>query len=107
LKEWLDSINIKIPSITIKTAILGDNLQSKAMNHIILITKYYIYLSKINQSKSIFKNLLLAIKHKIKIEKFSSTKNGVKIFLTFLGCRVSIAPAPCTAPVKKSVKIYI
>jgi hypothetical protein len=45
-----------------------------AVNHIILITKYYIYLSKINQSKPIFKNLLLAIKHKIKIETFSSTK---------------------------------
>jgi hypothetical protein len=45
VKEWLDSINIKIPSIIIKTAILGDNIQSKAVNHIILITKYYIYLS--------------------------------------------------------------
>jgi hypothetical protein len=61
LKEWLDSINIKIPSMTIKTAILGDILQSKAVNHIILITKYYIYLSKITQLKPIFKNLLLAI----------------------------------------------
>jgi hypothetical protein len=35
---------IIIPSITIKTAILGDNLQSKAVNHILLlITKYYIF----------------------------------------------------------------
>jgi hypothetical protein len=68
---------------------------------------------KTYQSKPIFKNLLLAIniKHQIKIEKFSSTKLnllkiGVKIFLTCLGFRVYIAPAPCTALVKKNYVSY-
>jgi hypothetical protein len=72
LIDWLNSLNMTTPQFTFRQAILGDRNQLKQIEHIKLITKYYIYLSRLDETKPNFRNLLLAIKHKIKIEKYST-----------------------------------
>jgi hypothetical protein len=58
---------------------IGDHNQLKQIEHNIkLITKYYIYLSRLNETKPNFRNILLAIKHKIKIEKYSTNNTDFR-----------------------------
>jgi hypothetical protein len=65
------------PQFTFRHVGSGDHNQLKQIEHIKLITKYYIYLSRFHKTKPNFRNLLLAIKHKIKIEKYSTVNRDI------------------------------
>ena len=72
LKDWLITIdrNLRI-TLGPKEIILGENRDNckNSIEHIKLITKEYLYRSKLQNRKPVFKELIYIIKMKISIEK--------------------------------------
>ena len=88
LGDWLRNLEITILPITLKNTLLGDESEKSSVTHIKMITKNYIYLSKINGNIPSFNQLLQVIKYKISIEKIYMTntvynqkwENNIQIF---------------------------
>ena len=75
LKEWLEAMNTdKILEFNSKNVLLGDPNNYIYLEHIKLITKEYIYNSKLKKNLPSFEGLIPYITYKIKIEKDVLTK---------------------------------
>ena len=65
LKDWLGLQNF----FSMKQVILGDPMESPYIEHLKLITKEFIYTSKLLETEPRFCKLIQIIKSKIKVEK--------------------------------------
>ena len=76
LSEWLKTIlpNNPMP-INKKEILLGIPTNSPGLEHIKLITKYFLYRCKLNEEIPTFPQLLLSIKFEIRLEKFYSSRD--------------------------------
>ena len=68
LKEWLENMNMTL-DLSSKAVLLGDPKNHIYLEHIKLITKEYIYNSKLKKKLPSFEGLIPYIIYKIKIEK--------------------------------------
>ena len=82
LKQWLISLNIQVFEWTIKDILLGVIGENPAINHIIIISKYYIYRQSIIKKKLSLNNLINTIRRYYQVEKqISKAKNNTNVFL--------------------------
>lgn len=79
LQSWLHSIDKDITlEIDLKKILLGDPKNSSFIEHIKLITKEYIYNSKLKRNTPTFDGLIPYMNYKIKIEKEHLSKQKFK-----------------------------
>ena len=72
--DWLKSIDINIAMPSKGQCLLGDPLNHIYFEHLKLITKEHIYMSKIQETLPSFEGLKRSICFKLKVEKCYSTK---------------------------------
>ena len=83
LRIWLNKSNIPIQNLSNKDIICGIPTQSRLVNHLILIMKYFIYRNNINKQECKFDQFLNSVRYYKEIEYYIACKN--KKTDTFLG----------------------
>jgi hypothetical protein len=79
LRDWLKSNNPDANiNIGMKQIILGDDTCHESIEHLKLITKEYIYQSKLQSLNPNFPTLLNYFKMKIKIEKYHLSQENFR-----------------------------
>lgn len=77
LTNWINSLSLNDTKINfnIKDTLLGNKKETSQIEHIKLITKYYLYTTKLKQETPNFTALMQQIKYNIMIEKLYRSNN--------------------------------
>ena len=99
LEKWLQECRIPSQDFSFKDIILGIPSETRLINHLILIMKYFIYKNNLNKTKGVFNQFLSNVKLYQDIEynianknhkldhfngKWASTIQNLKLFVTRL-----------------------
>ena len=76
LKQWLHSLNIQGTDWSKKDIVLGIIGENSIINHLIMITKYFIYRASISKTQLTLNNLISCIKLYYRVEKQISKKHN-------------------------------
>ena len=95
LKQWLGSLHVQVFDWSLKDILLGIIGENPVINHIIIITKYFIYRQSILKKQLSLNNLINNIRFYYRVEKqISKLGNNTKTFFTKWSSFVNVFENP-------------